>query len=55
MSRSLRRPMFRGGRVERRGGGISQLRPGYDNGGEVEDYMEILEAVRKSRPELPEK
>ena len=55
MSRILRRPMFRGGRVERRGGGISQLRPGYDNGGEVEDYMEILEAVRKSRPELPEK
>ena len=47
--------MFRGGRVERRGGGISQLRPGYDMGGEVEDYMEILEAVRKSRPDLPEK
>ena len=55
MSRILRRPMFRGGRVERRGGGISQLRPGYDMGGEVEDYMEILEAVRESRPELPEK
>jgi len=55
MSRILRRPMFRGGRVERRGGGISQLRQGYSPGGEVEDYMEILEAVRKSRPELPEK
>ena len=55
MSRILRRPMFRGGRVERRGGGISQLRPGYAPGGEVEDYMEILKAVRESRPELPEK
>ena len=55
MSRILRRPMFRGGRVARAGGGISQLRSGYDVGGEVEDYMEILEAVRKSRPDLPEK
>ena len=24
-------------------------------GGEVKDYMEIIEAVRKSRPSLPEK
>ncbi len=55
MSRILRRPMFRGGRVAKAGGGISQLRPGYGPGGEVEDYMEILEAVRKSRPDLPEK
>ena len=55
MSRILRRPMFRGGRVERRDGGLSQIRVGYDKGGEVEDYMEIIEAVRKSRPDLPEK
>jgi hypothetical protein len=47
--------MFRGGRVERRDGGLSQIRVGYDKGGEVEDYMEIIEAVRKSRPDLPEK
>jgi len=55
MSRILRRPMFRGGRVAKAGGGISQLRQGYSPGGEVEDYMEILEAVRESRPDLPEK
>ena len=47
--------MFRGGRVERRDGGLSQIRVGYTTGGEVEDYMEIIEAVRKSRPDLPEK
>jgi len=66
MSRILRRPMFRGGRVESKEDlkvidqmGIAKLatggRVGYDMGGEVEDYMEIIEAVRKSRPELPEK
>jgi len=55
MSRILRRPMFRGGRVAKRDGGLSQIRVGYDKGGEVEDYMEIIEAVRKSRPALPEK
>ena len=58
--------MFRGGRVESKGDlkvidqmGIANLakggRVGYVGGGEVEDYMEIIEAVRKSRPELPEK
>jgi hypothetical protein len=66
MSRILRRPMFRGGRVESKGDlkvvdqmGIAKLAQGgrvnYDAGGEVKDYMEILEAVRKSRPELPER
>ena len=66
MSRILRRPMFRGGRVESKEDlkvidqmGIAKLaqggRVGYVEGGEVEDYMEIIEAVRKSRPDLPEK
>jgi len=66
MSRILRRPMFRGGRVEDKEDlkvidqmGIANLatggRVGYDSGGEVKDYMEIIEAVRKSRPELPKK
>jgi len=66
MSRILRRPMFRGGRVESKEDlkvidqmGIAKLaqggRVGYVEGGEVEDYMEIIEAVRKSRPELPKK
>jgi hypothetical protein len=66
MSRILRRPMFRGGRVESKEDlkvvdqmGIAKLatggRVGYDGGGEVKDYMEIIEAVRKSRPDLPEK
>jgi len=66
MSRILRRPMFRGGRVESKGDlkvidqmGIANLkkggRVGYDLGGEVKDYMDILAAVRESRPELPEK
>ena len=66
MSRILRRPMFRGGRVESKKDlkvvdqmGIAKLatggRVGYAPGGEVEDYMEIIEAVRKSRPDLPEK
>ena len=47
--------MFRGGRVAKREGGLSQIRVGYEPGGEVKDYMEIIEAVRKSRPDLPEK
>ena len=66
MSRILRRPMFRGGQVESKDDlkvidqmGIANLatggRVGYDGGGEVKDYMEIIDAVRKSRPELPEK
>lgn len=68
MSRILRRPMFRGGRVESKGDlkvidqmGIANLarggRVGYAEGGsgEVEEYMDIIEAVRKSRPKLPEK
>ena len=55
MSRILRRPMFRGVRVAKREGGLSQIRVGYEPGGEVKDYMEIIEAVRKSRPDLPEK
>ncbi len=66
MSRILRRPMFRGGQVESKDDlkvidqmGIANLatggRVGYDGGGEVKDYMEIIDAVRNSRPELPEK
>ena len=66
MSKILRRPMFRGGQVESKDDlkvidqmGIAKLAQGgrvnYDAGGEVKDYMEILEAVRKSRPELPER
>jgi hypothetical protein len=66
MSKILRRPMFRGGQVESKDDlkvidqmGIAKLAQGgrvnYDAGGEVKDYMDILEAVRKSRPELPEK
>ena len=66
MSRILRRPMFRGGQVESKDDlkvidqmGIANLkkggRVGYDLGGEVKDYMDILAAVRESRPELPEK
>ena len=66
MSRILRRPMFRGGQVKSKDDlkvidqmGIANLatggRVGYDSGGEVKDYMEIIEAVRKSRPELPKK
>ena len=58
--------MFRGGQVESKDDlkvidqmGIANLatggRVGYDGGGEVKDYMEIIDAVRKSRPELPEK
>jgi len=62
MSRILRRPMFRGGRIESKGDlkvidqmGIQNLavggRVGYDMGGEIEDYTDIIEAVRKSRPQ----
>ncbi len=58
--------MFGGGQVESKDDlkvidqmGIANLatggRVGYDSGGEVKDYMEIIDAVRKSRPELPEK
>ena len=61
MSRILRRPMFRGGRIESKGDlkvidqmGIQNLaiggRVGYDMGGEIEDYTDIIEAVRASRP-----
>ena len=58
--------MFRGGGVESKGDlkvidqmGIAKLATVVElvmyEGGEVEDYMEIIEAVRKTRPELPEK
>ena len=62
MSRILRRPMFRGGRVEDKEDlkvvdkmGIANLatggRVGYkDGGGEIKDYTDIIEAVRASRP-----
>ena len=40
MSRILRRPMFRGGRVAKADGGISQLRPGYKDGRSVLDIYE---------------
>ena len=51
MSRILRRPMFRGGRVSRAGGGLSQLRQGYEPGGEV---MSIYDQVQEMVP-MPEK
>ena len=51
MSRILRRPMFRGGRVARAGGGLSNFRQGYEPGGEV---MSIYDQVQKSIP-MPEK
>lgn len=64
MSRILRRPMFRGGRVESKGDlkvidqmGIANLatggRVGYQNGGtggELQEYTDIVESVRSSRP-----
>jgi len=67
MSRILRRPMFRGGRVESKGDlkvidqmGIANLATGgrvgfehggsHGTGGEIEDYTDIIEAVRASRP-----
>ena len=44
MSRILRRPMFRGGKVSSYGTGIASGlgRPGYDNGGEVLDFYERI-------------
>ena len=51
MSRILRRPMFRGGRVSRAGGGLSQFRQGYEPGGEV---MSIYDQVQEMVP-MPEK
>ena len=51
MSRILRRPMFRGGRVAKAGGGLSQLRPGYAPGGEV---MDIYSQIEEKIP-MPEK
>ena len=51
MSRILRRPMFRGGRVARAGGGLSQLRQGYAFGDEV---MDIYSQVQEKIP-MPEK
>ena len=46
MSRILRRPMFRGGRVAKAGGGLSQLRQGYASGDEVMDiYSQIAEKI----------
>ena len=51
MSRILRRPMFRGGRVARAGGGISQLRPGYKDGKSV---LDIYESISDTVP-MPEK
>ena len=55
MSRILRRPMFRGGRVNSYGTGIASGladggRPGYGNGGEIEEYTDIVESVRKAYP-----
>tara|TARA_R110002060_G_scaffold56028_1_gene66406 strand:+ start:193 stop:1386 length:1194 start_codon:yes stop_codon:yes gene_type:complete len=57
MSRILRRPMFRGGRVDARGTGIAsglgyagggsvQNRPGYDTGGTLTDPQAVIEARR---------
>ena len=51
MSRILRRPMFRGGRVAKAGGGLSQLRQGYASGDEV---MSIYEQFQDTVP-MPEK
>ena len=51
MSRILRRPMFRGGRVSRASGGLSQLRQGYASGDEV---MSIYEQFQDTVP-MPEK
>ena len=45
MSRILRRPMFRGGKVSSYGTGIASGlgRQGYDNGGEVLDIYRSVE------------
>jgi len=56
MSRILRRPMFRGGKVSSYGTGIASGladggRPGYKIGGEIEEYTDIVESVRKAYPQ----
>ena len=51
MSRILRRPMFRGGRVAKASGGISQLRQGYNTG---ERVLSIYDQVQEKLP-MPEK
>ena len=54
MSRILRRPMFRGGKVSSYGTGIASGlgRPGYDNGGEVLDiYRSIEEQLPQYQPQ----
>ena len=54
MSRILRRPMFRGGKVSSYGTGIASGlgRPGYDNGGEVLDiYRRVEEQIPQYQPQ----
>jgi len=54
MSRILRRPMFRGGKVSSYGKGIASGlgRPGYDNGGEVLDiYKSVEEQIPAYQPQ----
>ena len=51
MSRILRRPMFRGGRVARAGGGLSNFRQGYEPGGEV---MSVYDRISQQVP-MPER
>ena len=54
MSRILRRPMFRGGKVSSYGTGIASGlgRPGYDNGGEVLDiYRSVEEQIPQYQPQ----
>ena len=56
MSRILRRPMFRGGKVSSYGTGIASGladggRAGYVNGGEIEEYTDIVKAVREAYPQ----
>ena len=54
MSRILRRPMFRGGKVSSYGTGIASGlgRPGYDNGGEVLDiYKSVEEQIPAYQPQ----
>ena len=54
MSRILRRPMFRGGKVSSYGKGIASGlgRQGYDNGGEVLDiYRSVEEQIPAYQPQ----
>ena len=51
MSKILRRPMFRGGRVAKASGGISQLRQGYNTG---ERVLSIYDQIQEKLP-MPEK